>query len=55
MSRYIKTAIGRYLIRGNWTVVDLKNQFRSFQTKYGTSMSFDQWLVERGKVYVRVK
>jgi hypothetical protein len=42
----------KYLIRGQWTPDQLRRQFRKFQEKFPSSeLSFEQWLVERGKVY----
>lgn len=55
MSRTIRTALGTYLIRGSYTVRDLRRLYESYCHKYGAHLSFDRWLVERGKVYLRVK
>jgi hypothetical protein len=58
----IKTAKGTYKIRGNWSAEELKKLYASFVRKYGArqadghwaaSLSFDRWLIERGKVYFR--
>jgi hypothetical protein len=55
MARYIKTANGKYLIRGDWSVSDLKNHFVSFQTKYPKAkLTFDEWLVYYEKGYLKV-
>lgn len=51
----ISTSKATYLIRGNWTREQLLAQFDSFKTKYQSNISFDQWLRERGKVYVRLQ
>jgi hypothetical protein len=40
-----------YRIRGPYTAQDLRRLFESFQKKYGSTMTFAQWLVQRGKVY----
>jgi glucose-6-phosphate isomerase len=39
------------LIRGPYSVADLRRIYRSFVAKYGSTLSFEQWAVERGKVY----
>jgi hypothetical protein len=49
----IKTEQGTYLIRGNWTADQLRDQYREFVRKYSSEMPFDRWLTERGKVYFR--
>ena len=54
-TRTITTNGVKYLIRGSWTEDELKSQFQTFKEKYPTSaLSFDRWLVERGKVYVKL-
>ena len=56
-SRYVETVRGRYLVRGNHSVTELRNLYASFCVKYRqeqTAEGYDKWLRERGKVYVRV-
>jgi len=51
MVRYVTTEKGTYLIRGSWKVTELRAQYISFQHKYNSKITFDQWLVQYGKVY----
>lgn len=54
MKRYIKTAKGKYLIRGPWTARELKAQYKALLEKYpNTKLTFDEWL-NYGKVYFKV-
>ena len=56
MRRTITVEGWRYLIRGPYTGRDLLRLFADFLTKYPTTtLSFRRWLVERGKVYKRIK
>lgn len=46
----------RYIIRGNYNEGDLKRLYKSFQNKYPESeLTFQQWLVDRGKIHCRLK
>jgi len=53
MKRWITTSKGKYLIRGDWTVEELKRQYEAFTTKYKSNMPFDEWLGAFGKVHFR--
>lgn len=53
-TRTITTANGAYMIRGNWSVKELQAQYAAFVEKFKSQMTFDRWLVERGKVYVKI-
>jgi hypothetical protein len=44
----------RFLIRGASTPGDLDRQYRAFVKKFRSDMPFRKWLIERGKVYVRL-
>jgi hypothetical protein len=52
--RKITTDKATYAIRGPCTVKQLKQLYRSFCEKHGSKLSFDEWLVQRGKVYFRL-
>jgi len=51
MKRYVATKHGKWLVRGPWTVVELRAQFAAFCRKYGETLTWEQWLVQRGKAY----
>lgn len=42
-----------YLIRGPWTPDQLREQFTAFVEKYHSQLTFEQWLVAQGKVYLK--
>ena len=44
-----------YLIRGNWTKAQLRQQYLAFLFKYHSDMPFHQWLVQRGKVHMQTQ
>lgn len=52
--QHIDTGDRRYLIRGNWSPSQLRQQYKSFQARYASELTFEQWLVQQGKVYVRL-
>lgn len=54
MKRTVQTEKAEYLIRGPWSEQELRQQYKSFVEKYKSSMDFDRWLTERGKVYVKL-
>ncbi len=54
MKRTITTENGTYMIRGNWSEKELRTQYASFVEKYRSAMTFDRWMVERGKVYIKL-
>ena len=45
--------ITTYLIRGPYHSTDLHRLYRQFVSRYGQTLTFRRWLVERGKVYKR--
>lgn len=53
--KYITVKGIKYLIRGNYTKLQLVAAYTTFVSKYNSTMSFEQWLIERGKVYISVK
>ena len=52
MSKWIKINNRKYLVRGNWSERELKNQYKSFKEKYKSKWTFEQWCCHAGKVYV---
>lgn len=51
MKRYITVDGRRFLIRGTATAKDLRRRYRAFVARYRSSLSLEQWLVERGGAY----
>lgn len=54
MRRTISVNKVTYLIRGPKSANQLREQYQTFIGKYGNQLSFGRWLVERGKVYVKI-
>jgi hypothetical protein len=44
-----------YLVRGDWTEQQLKDQYEKFKLKFRSDIPFERWLAEYGKVYVRTR
>lgn len=44
----------KYLMRDPRPTAELRKMYQAFVAKFGDSLSFHQWLVERGKVYKRL-
>lgn len=42
-----------YLIRGPYHSTDLQRLYRQFVSRYGQTLTFRRWLVERGKVHLK--
>ena len=51
-TRHITVGERRYLIRGDWSPAQLRQQYTAFQDRYASRLTFQQWLVQRGKVYL---
>jgi hypothetical protein len=45
----------RYMMRDQRPTATLRQLYKDFCTKYKTTMSFHQWLVTRGKVYLQIR
>ena len=53
-ARTITTGRATYLVRVKASVAELNRQYLDFQRKFKSDLTFDRWLVERGKVYKRI-